>query len=218
MGKTRTRPNDPCPCGSPDKYKKCCGGVGPAVPTATPHEVVELVFSRDLDGLKRMVSSGRAGVNMNLSRADLEGVWSPLGVAVVCGNVEAVQFLINANADISRGRVDIGCTPLFASAQAGHLEITRTLLASDAAVDSATSDGSSALGIAVQEEHLEVVELLLDAGAAVSHANLAGCVPLHVSAWAGNRSITKCLIEARTSVDVRRADNGATYLHSHACL
>ena len=58
-------------------------------------------------------------------------------------------------------------TPLMVACQSGHLPVVRTLLASGASVNQATTHGSTALHAASQEGHDEVVAALLSAGADV---------------------------------------------------
>jgi tetratricopeptide (TPR) repeat protein len=90
--------NDPCPCGSSKKYKKCCGQPRSAAP------VTPLALGpKSLSQLASLMSSGRYAQAEKTARAllerrpDLGLVWKIYGAALVVQNKDALQALQRAS-------------------------------------------------------------------------------------------------------------------------
>lgn len=107
------------------------------------------------------------------------------------------------------GKLNGGATPLYISAQRGHLLAGATLLTAGAAVDQANNEGATPLVPAV--DALLAVEVAVDAeaskqgtpswfGPMSDPAVLAGTTPLHVhvfaTAWEGHTAVTQLLLDA----------------------
>ncbi len=86
---------------------------------------------------------------------------SVLMLAALRGYEAICRQLIARNADINRP----GWTPLHYAATGGHRQIVRMLLDQQAAINSASPNGSTPLMMAARYGSLETVQLLLDAGA-----------------------------------------------------
>src|ERR1700691_3079834 len=90
--------NDPCPCGSSKKYKKCCGQPRSAAPV-TP----SVLGPTSLNQLAGLMNSGRYAEAEKTARGllerrpDLGLVWKIYGAALVVQNKDALQALQRAS-------------------------------------------------------------------------------------------------------------------------
>ena len=105
-----------------------------------------------------------------------------------------------------------GCTPLWAAAIAGFLDVVKLLIEINADVNSRTSNGSTPLRAAAHEGHLGVVRCLVEGGADVNARNTYQASPLFASCYRGHLSIVTYLIEKGAFIDLQ-AEEGSTALH-----
>jgi len=85
--------NDPCPCGSGQKYKRCCGlepAAVAALQTLSPHEIGALVAMIDQDRLSEAEQQARALLNIHRNDGML---WKILSVALVRQGKDALAAL-----------------------------------------------------------------------------------------------------------------------------
>ena len=98
---------------------------------------------------------------------------SPLMMAAIKGNVEAVKALIARDADVNK----TGWTPLHYAASAGspqHAVIISLLLENHAYIDAASPNGTTPLMMAAHYGSTEALQLLLDEGADPTLKNQLG--------------------------------------------
>jgi ankyrin repeat protein len=82
-----------------------------------------------------------------------------------------VRALVEAGANVDHSSTTNRVTPLFFSAQSGHVKVVRALMEAGANVDQAASTGDGAatlLYISAQNGHAQVVRALLEAGADIN--------------------------------------------------
>lgn len=110
------------------------------------------------------------GVNVEARNGQDE---SPLMMAALKGNVDAVKALIACDADVNKR----GWTPLHYAASAGspqHAVIISLLLENYAYIDAASPNGTTPLMMAAHYGSIEAVQLLLEEGADPTLKNQLG--------------------------------------------
>jgi len=84
--------NDPCPCGSGEKYKHCCGRVAAAAVSAP-----QMLDPREIGALVAMIEEGRSSEAEHKTRALLRSdpnggiLWKILSVALTRQGKDALQ-------------------------------------------------------------------------------------------------------------------------------
>ena len=109
-------------------------------------------------------------VNVDARNAQDE---SPLMIAAIKGNVDAVKALIAREADVNK----TGWAPLHYAASAGspqHAVIISLLLENHAYIDAASPNGTTPLMMAAHYGSIEAVQLLLEEGADPTLKNQLG--------------------------------------------
>lgn len=86
--------------------------------------------------------------------------------AVVTGNVEIVQLLLQHGANVDM-RNHVGMTPLHMAVQCGNIELITLLLQYDADLEARDVQGRKAVDLAVEAENYPIVELLISHGTSV---------------------------------------------------
>ena len=145
---------------------------------------------------------------------------TPLSIAAHNGHLNSVKILLGYGADIeARGTLKIenevieGCTPLWAAASAGRLDVVKLLIERNAAVDGRTSTGSTPLRVAAHDGHLDVVRCLVESGADVNARNDSESTPLIAACYWGHLSVVTYLIDKGAFMDLQYQDVGNTALH-----
>ena len=110
-----------------------------------------------------------SGYNLNIQD---EYGYTPLIYAILKDNIEIVELLLNAGADI---------------------KIVKLLLNADADVDKQNINGDTALIFAVK--NLEIVKLLLDSGADIDKQNNKGYTALTAAASNNNLEVVEFLLD-----------------------
>jgi len=87
----------------------------------------------------------------------------PISAAVYKQDAKSVELLLAAKATLKQQDGDYN--ELVLAAEAGNLNITKMLIAANAALDARDLSGCTALMVASRAGHLEVMEVLLEAGA-----------------------------------------------------
>ena len=112
-------------------------------------------------------------------------------------NGRIAQFLALATLLATLGAVTPREAPVADAAQRGDLEAVRTLLRQGADVNTAQSDGMTALHWAASNNDVEIAKALLYAGATVrSTTRLGGYTPLHVASRGGHTEVARLVLEA----------------------
>ncbi len=98
------------------------------------------------------------------SNADLEAknwdLWTPLHASAEYGHPDICRLLLQRNANLEVKTKGGLWTPLHYSSASGHLEICRLLVASKANVAARSSNGKTALNLAIERKNVLVAEYL----------------------------------------------------------
>ena len=106
-----------------------------------------------------------------------------------------------------------GTSPVADAAERGDLEVVRTLLRDGADVNTAQSDGMTALHWAATRNDIEIARTLLYAGAtARATTRLGGYTPLHLASRAGSAEVAGLILEAGADPNVFTS-TGVTAMH-----
>ncbi|KAL7397389.1 hypothetical protein ABVT39_021211 [Epinephelus coioides] len=105
-----------------------------------------------------------------------------------------------------------GYTPLLLSAELGHTEVLRVLVAKQAKLDATLSDLSSALHLAVHSGSAPIVQTLLETGLEPNIAGPKAQTPLHLAAQCNRPELVDVLLRAGAQVNAV-AQDGLTPLH-----
>ncbi|KAG8389409.1 hypothetical protein BUALT_Bualt02G0226200 [Buddleja alternifolia] len=161
-------------------------------------------------------------VNLDLDSVNSHGQ-TPLHLAAINGQVEALQFLISVGSEVDVTDID-GYTPLHYAAQEGHFEAVEFLLNHSVFGKYAlTKDGKTAFALAVENNNLGLYDLLhlgdllhraariddvhtmkscLAQGARVDGQDQNGWTPLHRASFKGHLESVKLLVSHGARVDV----------------
>ena len=148
------------------------------------------------NGANRAVAALLASRRLNVEARNAKDE-SPLMMAAIKGNVEAVKALIARDADVNK----TGWTPLHYAASAGspqHAVIISLLLENHAYIDAASPNGTTPLMMAAMYGSTDAVKLLLAEGADVTMKNQLGMTAVDFANRA-NRSEAASLITATSA-------------------
>jgi serine/threonine-protein phosphatase 6 regulatory ankyrin repeat subunit B len=102
----------------------------------------------------------RAGANVNQTMTDKDADSSSLIFAAAKGHVQCVDILIEAGAFVNYARPKNGGTALFFASQHGHIDVVRSLLATNADPLLTLHNGKTALDAANLKHHTQIVALI----------------------------------------------------------
>ena len=105
-----------------------------------------------------------------------------------------------------------GCTPLWAAAASGHLDVVKLLIEQNADVDGRVSAGGTPLKAAAYDGYLDTVRCLVESGADVNARNNYEGNPLHSACYRGHISVATYLINKGAFTDAQ-SKSGLTALH-----
>ncbi|KAF8377087.1 hypothetical protein HHK36_030460 [Tetracentron sinense] len=129
----------------------------------------------------------------------------PLWEAILGRHEPVIKLLIDKGANISSGDVGhFACT----AAEQNSLGLLQNIN-QGAEVDKPTSNGKTALHLAVCEGNTEIFKLLLDKGAEVDKPMSNGNTALHLAIYKGNAEIVKLLLDQGADVHTPNI-NGST--------
>ena len=118
--------------------------------------------------------------------------YAALGYAATLGNIEAIQVLLDAHAELELPQGPGGFTPLMSAAGAGQVEAMKLLLAKGANLRAAPPPGWGPLAAAaLMSGKVAAVKVLLDAGA---DANAKDALELTPLLWAASGAKTPAKI------------------------
>ena len=171
------------------------------------------------DLLKRLKTEQRKTA-LETKTEDCGHFVTPLIIAARNGHPNSVKILLGYGADIeARGTLKIGneviegCTPLWAAASFGRLDVVKLLIEQNADVDGRTLTGSTPLRTAAFNGHLDVVRCLVESGADVNARNDYESTPLMAACYYGHVSVVTYLINKGAFMDLQYQDSGNTALH-----
>ena len=171
------------------------------------------------DLLKRLKTEQRKTA-LETKTEDCGHFVTPLIIAARNGHPNSVKILLGYGADIeARGTLKIGneviegCTPLWAAASFGRLDVVKLLIEQNADVDGRTLTGSTPLRTAAFNGHLDVVRCLVESGADVNARNDYESTPLMAACYFGHLGVVTYLIDKGAFMDLQYKDFGNTALH-----
>ena len=211
-------------CSKPEPRRVCSGLIdaGAAVDQQIPGAGDTALFLASQQGnagvVRHLISAG-ASVGLPIDDGG-----TPLFVASMLGRTECVRLLLEAQAapstvvqprcalPASKGtaracgscstptrmsKAAVRATAALPASQEGHHECVEMLIGAGAAVDIASSDGTSALFMTCQPGHTRSAELLLEGGASASLAGHEdGSTPLHAASEGGHLPCVLLLLAA----------------------
>ncbi len=138
---------------------------------------------------------------------------TPIIIATSTGQVQIVQILLRAGADVNTKEGANGETALMYAALRGNIPLVRVLLDAKARVNLKDDVGRTALHFAARDGKIEIMELLLVAGAdpLAEDSHFLG-TPLHHAAVGGHAEAVRCLLRHGCPVGLYDED-GAAPLH-----
>lgn len=170
------------------------------------------------DILQRMNLTERSSA-LETKTKDGDQITTPLIIAARNGNLDSVKMLLRYKAVIeARGTVKVddqvieGCTPLWAAAATGHLDVVELLIDRSADVDGRTLTNSTPLRAAAYDGRLDIVSCLVENGADVNARNNFENTPLMVACYNGHMSVVTYLIKKGADMDLQDKQ-GNTVLH-----
>ena len=176
----------------------------------------------DLHNLLKRLEPDQRKTALETKTKDGNHFVTPLIIAAHNGRLKSARILLNYGADIeTRGTLKIGnvvaegCTPLWAAAFAGRLDVVKLLTKEKADVDGRTATGSTPLSTASHEGHLKIVRCLVESGADVNARTQYEATPIMAACDYGHLSIITYLIKKGAFVDQKDKD-GNTALHHAA--
>ncbi len=139
---------------------------------------------------------------------------APIHDAAKQGDTETVLAMIAHDPTMLEIRDEIGASPLYLAAQAGHSKLVAKLIALGAEVTVATTDGLTALHWTSLNGDITTSTLLLDNGADVNaRSRVQNITPLHETWLGGHDRMARLLIERGADVDAVDEWYGNTILH-----
>lgn len=155
------------------------------------------------NGANKAVAALLASRRLNVEARNAKDE-SPLMMAAIKGNVEAVKALIARDADVNK----TGWTPLHYAASAGspqHAVIISLLLENHAYIDAASPNGTTPLMMAAQYGEIDVARLLLQEGADPSIKNQLGLAAADFARKAQRDGLVQDIVRA---LQQQRPDKG----------
>ncbi len=186
-------------------------------PCGSGNPVFFVVGINNIKMLKKLIE-----LEVDVNAVEWNNHQSPLHYASKRSNMEAMDLLIKAGADVNQ--VDkYGYTPLHLTVKYAYNLNNRykyaieKLTAAGADINKSANNGATPLYSAAQNNFTECVKLLIEKGADVNKATNVGESPLHaVFTYIGiyfDIDIVKMLLQASANPNKARIDTGDTPLH-----
>ncbi len=113
-----------------------------------------------------------------------------------------LQLLVDASADVNKGRQKDTVTPIWLAAQFGHSETVQALIGLNAELNKCASNGASPLYIAAQGGNCDCIKILAEKNADVNLVDMKGLSPAHQAAMNGHEGCLKLLKGLGAKLDV----------------
>ena len=174
----------------------------------------------DLTDLLKRLNSDERKTALETKTKDGDQITTPVIIAARNGNLESVKILLRYKADIeargtlkaTNGEVVEGCSPLWAAAFFGHLDVVELLIELNAEVDSTTLQDSTPLKAAAFNGYLDIVSCLVEHGADVNARQSFDRTPLMITCSNGHVNVATYLVEHGANIHLQDKD-GCTCLH-----
>jgi len=120
---------------------------------------------------------------------------SPLLAAARGGHVDMVKLLVTSGSEL--GMKDGDNSPLIAAANNGHPNVVEYLAARGSSVNTASSEGWTALHVAANNGSLDLVRVLMKHGANPDYRNRAGKTPRQIAEEKGHKALVQIMEAAQ---------------------
>ena len=147
--------------------------------------------------LKRLLENERTE---ELQKADSWG-YTPMAWACDRGDINLIDLLIKAGADINKAGSDEGPTALWAAAFGGHVDVVQYLLEHGAEVNQESKTRGTPLYVAASGSCMDVVRELLQHDAEVNLKGGWHVRALNVAAYYGYKDILQVILDHGADVD-----------------
>ena len=166
------------------------------------HPLADAIRQDDpISAVKHLLKQG-----YDVNKKDAAG-FTPLMIAAGLGNVEMVQLLLDAGADVFITDSGMGTTALHKAAQCGSKEVAELLLDKGAFIDpQAPTLGNTPLLDAVWHKHKDMVACLLHRGARTELTTRSGRTPMDFAKSDGNEEVIGLLNTHDASIRQKKAD------------
>lgn len=176
-----------------------------ADPTVSDGDGLTPLMNAAENGTVACLEALAAGADKDYLNSFSKTGFTALIIASAHGHKEAVEFLVNAGADVNAVHDDNQVTALMYAAASGHIEVMKTLLAKGADLHALHSNGGTALLEAATGGEPEAMAVLLEAGATYNFVDSDGVTPLMAVASQGHLKGQELIIE-KLKKDLSEAD------------
>lgn len=153
----------------------------------------EYVGSGNTAGIQTLLDQG-ADINTEFETQ------TPLCLAASDGNIEMVEYLINAGADVNKANVK-GVTPLMFATISKHGEVASLLIDKNADINAMDWFKNTALYFAVNKNDVSTARLLLERGADINARNAYGSPLIYEAIQMRSVQMASLLIENGASIN-----------------
>lgn len=144
---------------------------------------------------------------------DPEPNLTPLMIAAINGDIDAVKLLLESGVDIEAASKD-GETALMFGASKGHIDVVRILLGSGSNIDATNAKGWTTLMLAVRDNDEKIVELLLSNGADVNHLSPDRWTALAEATFQSQTSIIALLLRCGADTESKSSHDWTPLMHA----
>jgi ankyrin repeat protein len=143
------------------------------------------------------------GISDIVHGSEWDGVDGALRSAAYDGDVQRAKAALAAGANINGQTESDKPTPLMYAAKNGHISVVRFLLMRGASANVFTSNGQSAIALALQHGHPDTAVVLLEHGANPNtRSDATGLTLLEGAAWHGYTELFNKLLENGANLDL----------------
>ncbi|GFS99414.1 hypothetical protein NPIL_346171 [Nephila pilipes] len=138
---------------------------------------------------------------------------SLLQIAAIRGNCFIVELLLGKGVRVDAVNLSNNTSPLHCAADAGYVEIVKTLLNNKAKINAFRKDGLTPLHLAAGKGHTSVVKLLLENGANANLADIKNRNSVELAVVHSKIEVVKLLLQDKNVLINDKGNDGFSLLH-----